>query len=166
MNSKIDIIDRLKGIVASIEAMSKKKIICLLLGGYLALFLLFVLLIMLTVMDSRRATGFFIARWSLILCITEDACLHEVGHWVDKDLERPSRSEEFTQVIDELILNCSYKLLEHCWMAIFPGVYGNDFTDDGWGGYSELYAAIYSYDLLYDTPIPTVLEEFYKGITP
>ena len=164
MIDKLDIMDRLKGTAQPI------KYVMVLLVGYFIGFMVSGeafnignnILRQNREMASGGAGGFYNNEYRWIVCREESSCLHEVAHWKDAELDSISETPEFTQAIDELISNCSYKLLEYCWLVEFPGVGGNSPREDGWGDYSEAYATVYAYSLYYGTPIPRNLEEFYK----
>ena len=111
--------------------------------------------------------GFLLPDFDLIVCQYEFACIHEVGHWKDEDLDWISGTIEFKEALDSFILQCeeiedSGEGSYYCNLIRFPGVNGNDLTEEDWGGYVEVYAEMYVYDMLLGHPLPQIFVEFYK----
>ena len=122
-------------------------------------------------MDEGKQSGYFFSGYEIILCNTEDACTHEVGHWLDKHLGRPSRSRKFRVTVDVFIEECervgdSGDIDFYCNLQRFPGINDNALYKYGWGGYGEAYAEVYKYDKLLGFTIPSVLVEFYMETAP
>lgn len=125
-----------------------------------------------SLLNSQSVDGVFISQFKhdIIMCKNEGACIHEVGHWVDKNLGFPSMSFDFKR---ETIL-----FLEKC-ESIDNGIYGDDFCDFfyfpgiknnpmyeaenfSWGGYSEFYATMYRMYMYEGYSLPEEFVEFYK----
>lgn len=108
--------------------------------------------------------------------IAERGCLHEVGHFLDDVMGRVSRTNEFKSFIDKFYeennldeYNGELRTLEGL-IATFPGIGENETASMGevvnWGGYTELYADIYSYWISGYIEIPdSFLVFFGRGVT-
>ena len=112
-------------------------------------------------LDNGEANGYFIEQYNMIICETESACIHEVGHWVDKDLNYPSKEILFQEELDNYIENCNEDDY-YCNFSTFPGIGSNPLTDNGWGGYAEAYAEMYAITNYNNYELPDNFVEFYK----
>lgn len=93
--------------------------------------------------------GRYYVGYGVFSCNSEVACLHELGHLVDEQLEYPSQSAEFQADVQEHIAGLPDDCTEwaECFVGDYPGVSRpcQEFEDDCWGNYAELYATLYSY---------------------
>jgi hypothetical protein len=117
---------------------------------------------------DRAVAGYYYGDGKIV-CSSPRSCAHESGHAVNEFFNRPAQSDEFKLAVDHYIEYCDFfgidKDFLYSTIKNFPGIYGNEYTEvtyeDGstglWGGYNELYATIYMYDMIYsgiETPRP------------
>lgn len=118
-------------------------------------------------MYTEGYNGFYLYGYDLILCGTEDGCLHETAHWIDENLDFPSKKEEFRTALDNFIKECERvedigTIDYYCNLQRFPGINNNELDENGWGGYTEAYAEMYIYNMFQKYPMPEIFIEFYK----
>jgi hypothetical protein len=85
----------------------------------------------------------------ILVCKDVAVCMHELGHMVDDVLGGISYTKEFQDTVDEYHANnpCDYPYSDgttKCMVANWDGLYGNPLREGDWGGYSELYASLWS----------------------
>ena len=113
------------------------------------------------------STGGYNTISTLMWCTKEGTCIHEVGHWKDDKSDWISNTIEFQEAVDNFIMECTENrdTSSYCVkLVMFPGINGNELNEKGWGGYGELYAEMYVYNLYYKEPLPNIFIEFYKQI--
>ena len=127
-----------------------------------------------SLISSGEKGGVFLTNSGVILCGYEGACIHEVGHWLDKYLGYISETIEFQEALDLYIQSCVEKndlgsIEYYCNLARFPGLVGNPLESHTfgnetveWGGYTEAYAEMYEYSVLYNHEMPSELSEFFE----
>ncbi len=117
------------------------------------------------VMEEGTFSGFYDHDYEWIICNDESSCFHEVGHWIDANKGYISDTSEFKITLNEYVYWCKdlEVPVDYCkYLISFPGIGGNRIYN-GWGGYSEAYAAIYAYNLYYNRPMPEQFIKFYNN---
>ena len=115
-------------------------------------------------MLSSGTLGIYVGD-GIILCDTEYACIHEVGHRLDEKYGNISETDEFREAFDSFIADCVEAGDEYggksyyCNHARFPGINGNPLGN--WGGYAEAYAEMYKWNVHENRPLPEELERFF-----
>ena len=101
-----------------------------------------------------------------IHCSDKWLCLHESVHkydWEYKD-KQISTTKEFRKAVSEYLSNNTEHFDEGgipTFIYYFPGV-GNDYTENGWGGFHELFAELFRYTEENDSvELPEEFEQFY-----
>lgn len=115
-------------------------------------------------MKYEYISGAYSPFTGLFMCSYEGACLHEIGHWIDHDLDMPSQSNKFKKEVDQIVKWCREEdnsNYPYCYLQDFPGIAGNPLDSDNWGGYTEVYATIYSTARENGVSIPAELLIFY-----
>jgi hypothetical protein len=100
--------------------------------------------------DGRIHFNFEYDEYWEALLIGKRCMAHEVGHWVDRQNDYPSETDEFHEAVD-LAAKVDWQI------AHWPCLYEN--PCDGWGGYGELYADLFERQSIGD--IPAVLWDWY-----
>ena len=77
---------------------------------------------------------------------------HEVGHWVDRQNDYPSQTTEFQEAIN-LAARMDWQIDR------FPCITGKPCQNGEWGGYGEIYAALFKRESIAD--IPAILWDWY-----
>lgn len=106
--------------------------------------------------QNQGATGqywYLAENEALIFLTTEEAGLHEVGHFVDMERDYPSESKLFQDAVYEYLFNLQVKddKLHH---YIFVA-----YSD---GRLDDTFAQLYMYALIGAHPLPTIFEEFFE----
>lgn len=96
--------------------------------------------------EASKWGGYYFSNLNLIRCKEPFICFHEIAHLLDENLDYPSKSEEFKTDIDAFIVWCKENEPDdyYCSIKDFPGVNGNSLDENGYGGYSEVYAHLFA----------------------
>lgn len=117
---------------------------------------------------SEWAIGWYDPNTDNVHCFEKWECLHEVVHKFDYNgtlfptISSSKRFREAVKLYREGIGEDTVYLDRFIYN--FPGVY-NDFAGDGWGGYQELFAEIYTVTEMKGISIPKEFVQFYdRGV--
>lgn len=89
---------------------------------------------------------------AMVFLTTEEAGLHEIGHFVDMERGYPSQNEAFRNVVHEYVYNPPANVQDELHHYLFVVIEQSM--------YDDAYAQLYMWNILYDLPIE--FEEFFK----